>query len=172
VFIAVGALWPPIAFVGGLGYSPLLLLAAVLCLPAGAPKMKFRTYMFVLLAALEFIAASVRWSPKPFSFAEIDPAAGHFALHFEVMKVGFGLLWAAILMAAASTLTPAQARSVVRVATVAILSLVARFVALTSTFAITPPLTSETIPRMAPAVTWAKPALVEKKEMTSRVANR
>src|SRR5262249_18264515 len=121
VFVAVGALWPVIAFLGGAGYSPLLLVAALLCLPVGAPRVKFRIYMFALLAALEFIAASIRWSPQPFNFGEIDLNAGQLALHFGVLKVGAGLLWTAILMSAASTLTPSQARFVVRVAAIAIL---------------------------------------------------
>ena len=119
--VGVGALWPVIAFLGGLAYSPLLLIAALLCLPAGGPKMKFRLYMFGLLAALEFITASIRWSPQPLNFAEVNLDSGQFALHFGVLKVGFGLLWTAILMAAASTLTSQQARSIVRVATIAIL---------------------------------------------------
>jgi O-antigen ligase len=121
VLIAVAGLWPAVAFLGGLGYSPLLLVAALLCLPAGGPKMKFRFYMFSLLAALEFITASIRWSPQPLSFAEVNLDSGQFAVHFGVLKVGFGLLWTAILMAAANTLTPRQARSVIGVATVAIL---------------------------------------------------
>jgi O-antigen ligase len=121
VLIAVGVLWPLVALLGGLGYSPLILVAALLCLPAGAPKMKFRLYMFGLLAALEFIAASIRWSPQPFNFADIDLNAGQLALHVGVLKVGAGLLWTAILMSAANTLDPQQARNVVRVAAIAIL---------------------------------------------------
>ena len=121
VLIAVAVLWPLAAFLGGLAYSPLLLIAALLCLPAGGPKMKFRFYMFGLLAALEFITASIRWSPHPLNFAEVNIDSGQFALHFGVLKVGAGLLWTAILMSAASTLTPTQARFVVRVASIAIL---------------------------------------------------
>jgi O-antigen ligase len=121
VFVAVAGLWPLIAFLGGLAYSPLLLIAALLCLPAGAPRMKFRYYMIGLLAALEFIAASIRWSPQALNFAEINLDTGNVALHFGVLKVGFGLLWAAILMSAASTLTPMQARTVVRVGSAAVL---------------------------------------------------
>jgi O-antigen ligase len=121
VLIAVAVLWPLAALLGGLAYSPLLLIAALLCLPAGGPRMKFRFYMFGLLAALEFIVASIRWSPQPLNFGEVNFDSGQVALHFGVLKVGAGLLWTAILMAAASTLTPAQARKVVRVASIAIL---------------------------------------------------
>lgn len=115
VFIAVGVLWPLIAFAGGLGFSVLLPIAAILCLRAGAPGFKFRAYMVALLLTLEFIAASARWSPRPINLVDIDWAKGSFAIRFEVARVGLALMWASVLMSAARTLSPVQARRVVRV---------------------------------------------------------
>jgi O-antigen ligase len=121
VFVAVGGLWPLIAFAGGLGYSPLITLAAILCLWPGLPKMRLRFYMFALFAALEFMAASARWSPRQIDFFDFDFAKGDFAVRFEVLRVGLGLLGAAVLMSAANTLSPTQARGVVRVMSGALL---------------------------------------------------
>jgi hypothetical protein len=121
VLIAVGGLWPLIAFGGGQGFSVLLMLAGILCFWAGAPQMKLRFYMIAAFAALEFAAASARWSPRPINFVDINLAAGSIHVRFEVLKVGSGLLFAAILASAARTLTPTQARLVVRVVSVALL---------------------------------------------------
>lgn len=106
---------------GGEGFTPLLLIAAVLCLYAGAPRMKLRLYMIAAFFALEFIAASARWSPRPISFIDIDLAKGMIAVRFEVLRVGLNLLYAAVLMSAAQTLKPVQARLVVRVVSIALL---------------------------------------------------
>jgi O-antigen ligase len=121
VLIAVGGLWPLIAFAGGLGYSPLLILVALLCLPAGAPRMKLRFYMIAAFVALEFAAASARWSPRPINLVDIDLVKGSIAVRFEVLRVGLVLLFAMIVASAARTLTPAQARVVVRVTSIALL---------------------------------------------------
>jgi O-antigen ligase len=122
VLIAVGGLWPLIAFAGGLGFSAFLLpLAAILCFPAAAPRMKLRFYMIAAFVALEFAAASARWSPRPINLIDIDLAKGSVAVRFEVLRVGLSLLFALIVASAARTLTPAQARVVVRVVSVALL---------------------------------------------------
>ena len=121
VFIAVAVLWPLIALAGGLGYSPLIALAAILCLWPGLPNMRFRFYMFGIFAALEFIAASARWSPRVIEYFDFDFAEGDFAVRFEVVRVGLVLLWAAVLMSAANKLTPTHARGVVRVMSAALL---------------------------------------------------
>jgi O-antigen ligase len=120
VLIGVGALWPLIAFAGGLGFSPVLMLTALVCSVVGLPKFRFQPYIIALLLALEFIAASARWSPRPINLIDIDLAKGSVAVRFEVLRVGLDLLWAAILMNAARTLSPAQARQVVRVVSVAV----------------------------------------------------
>jgi len=121
VLIAIGGVWPLIAFAGGEGYSPALLIAAILCLPAGAPKMRLRLYMFAILLVLEFVAASARWSPRPINLVDFNPKDMSIAVRFEVARVGGAFLWTAILIEAARTLSPKQARNVVRVATIAIL---------------------------------------------------
>ncbi len=121
VLIAIAGLWPLIAFAGGLGFAPLLLLAALLCARTGAPRMRFQFYMFAIFATLEYFAASARWSPREISLVDIDFATGEFAVRFEVLRVGMGLLWTAMLMEAAKTLTQEQAERVVGVAATAML---------------------------------------------------
>ncbi len=121
VLMGVGGVWPLVTFAGGLGFSVLLPLAALLCIRSGAPGFKFRLYMFAILMALEFIAASARWSPRPINLIDIDLAKGSFAVRFEVARVGLCLMWTALLMSAARTLSPNEARRVVKVVTIAIL---------------------------------------------------
>lgn len=121
MFIAIGGLWPLIAFAGGQGYSVLLMLAAVLCLRAGSPGMKLRLYMIVAFVALEFIAASARWSPRDINLIDINLAKGSVAIRFEVLRLATSLLFSAILISAAKTLTPKEGREVVRVVTIALL---------------------------------------------------
>lgn len=114
VFMAIGVLWPLVAFGGGQGFSVLLPLSGLLCLRAGAPGFRFRAYMAFLLLALAFIAASARWSPRPVNLIDIDLAKGSIAVRFEIVRVGLALAWSAILISAARTLSPAQARVVIR----------------------------------------------------------
>jgi O-antigen ligase len=121
VLIGVGALWPLIAFAGGLGFSPLVTLAALLCLPFALLRLRPQIYMIGIVTFLVFAAASVTWSNRNIQLFLVDFAAGKFAVTFEVLRISLVLLWSAILMAAASKLDPEDARSVASVATWAIL---------------------------------------------------
>ncbi len=133
VLIVAGGLWPLIAAMGGQGYSPLITIGGLLCVWGAAPRMKLRLYMIVLLAALEFIAASARWSPRPISVIDLDLAHGSIAIRLEVLRLGSVLLWGGVLMEAARTLSPKDAQLVVRVATVGVFVQVV-FVALLAIF--------------------------------------
>lgn len=121
VLIGVGALWPVIAFGGGQGFSILVTLAALLCLPSTILRLRPRLYMVAILMFLVFVAASAKWSPRQITLFEFDLAKQQFAMRFEVVKIGLILLWSGILMSAASTMSPAEGRGVVRVLTWAIL---------------------------------------------------
>ena len=121
ILIGVAALWPVIALAGGLGFSPLLMVGGLLCSVIGVRTMKFRPYMVFILFALEFMAASARWSPRPINLIDLDFATGSIAVRFEVLRVGLDLLWIAFLMNASKTLTPTHARLVVRVMSIGLL---------------------------------------------------
>jgi O-antigen ligase len=120
VLIGVGVLWPLIAFAGGLGFSPLVTLAALLCLPFTIMRLRPQIYMVGILTFLVFAAASVSWSDRNIQLFHADFATGKFAVTFEVLRISLVLLWSGILMAAASKLDPDDARNVVSVATWAI----------------------------------------------------
>ncbi|MDP3737979.1 MAG: O-antigen ligase family protein [Hyphomonadaceae bacterium] len=122
VLIGVAALWPLIAFAGGLGFSPLITLAALLCLPFTIMRLRPQIYMIGILAFLVFAAASVTWSDRDIQLFHVDLAAGKFAVTFEVLPLSLVLLWSGILMSAAGKLDPDEARNIVRVATWAILA--------------------------------------------------
>jgi len=64
VLIGVGAFWPLIAFAGGLGYSPLVAVAAILCLPFTLLRLRPQIYMIGIVAFLGFAGASIMWSPR------------------------------------------------------------------------------------------------------------
>lgn len=121
VLIVAGGLWPFIAAMGGQGYSPLITVCGLLCIRAAAPRMKLRLYIVVLLAALEFIAASARWSPRPINLIDLDLAHGSIAIRLEVLRLGSVLLWGGVLMEAARSLSHRDAQFVVRAATIGIL---------------------------------------------------
>jgi O-antigen ligase len=120
VLIVVGGLWPLVTLAGGLGFSVLLPLAALVCIRSGIANLKFRFYMVAILLALEFVAASARWSPRPINLIDINFATGSVAVRFEVLRVGLDLLWTALLLASARTLTSDDAQCVVRVISIAI----------------------------------------------------
>jgi hypothetical protein len=122
VLIGVAALWPVLAFGGGQGYSLLLTIAGVLCLPFAVTRLRPRLYMAGIAMLLEFAAASAKWSPLPARFVEIDLAANVFSMRFDPLTMGLVLFWSAIVMAAAGRLAPGEARQVVRVATWAFLA--------------------------------------------------
>jgi O-antigen ligase len=121
VLIGVSVLWPVAALVGGLGFPPVITVAGLLCLALVAKDLRPRVYMVGILLFLLFVTASVKWSPREVEFFEADFARGDFAMRFEVLGLGLILIWSAILMSAAASLTPSKARSVVSVATWAIL---------------------------------------------------
>ena len=122
VLIGVGALWPLIAFAGGLGFSPLITLAALLCLPFTVMRLRPQIYMIGILAFLAFAAGSVAWSDRDVQLFDISFAAGKFAVTFEVLRLSLVLLWSGILISAAGKLDPDDARRVASVATWAILA--------------------------------------------------
>lgn len=121
MLIVIAALWPVIAFMGGLGFSPLLTAAGLLVAAHAIPRMRFRTYMVMILLFMEFVAASSKWSPQPATFFEIDLAKGAFAVRFEAIRVGLDLVWTAFLLTYARSLAPAVAQRIVRVASIGIL---------------------------------------------------
>ncbi|HEX5007943.1 MAG TPA: O-antigen ligase family protein [Hyphomonadaceae bacterium] len=122
MLIGVGVLWPLIAFAGGLGFSPLVTLAALLCLPFALLRLRPQIYMIGIITFLAFAAASITWSHRTVQLFLVDFAAGKFAVTFEVLRISLVLFWSAILMAAASRIDPDDARNVVSVATWAILA--------------------------------------------------
>ena len=60
VLIGAWALWPLIALAGGLGYTPLITIAALLCLPGVATRLRPQLYMLAIAMLLEFVAYSER----------------------------------------------------------------------------------------------------------------
>jgi O-antigen ligase len=118
--IGVGALWPVVAFAGGLGFSIVVTIAALLCLPFISRHLQPQIYMIGILAFLGYAATSAIWSNREFQLLEVNFAGRDFAVRFEVIRVGLILAWSAILIAAASRLEPHEARNVERVATWAV----------------------------------------------------
>lgn len=121
VLIFIAALWPIIAFMGGLGFSPLLMLAGVVVAVHAIPRIRFRAYMVMILLFMEFVAASSKWSPQPTTFFEIDLMRGSFAVRFEAIRVGLDLVWTAFLLTYARSLEPAVAQRILRVVSIGIL---------------------------------------------------
>jgi O-antigen ligase len=120
VLIGVGVLWPLIAFAGGLGFSVLVTLAGLLCLPFAASYLRPQIYMIGILTLLAYAATSAVWSHREIELFQIDFAGREFAVRFEVIRIALILIWTGLLITAASRLEPHEARNVERVATWAI----------------------------------------------------
>jgi O-antigen ligase len=120
VLIGAGVLWPLIAFAGGLGFSVLVTLGGLVCLPLAASRLRPQIYMIGILVFLGYAAASVAWSEREIQLVEIDFGAGEFAVRFEIVRMALILVWTAVLITAAGRLDPQEARTVERVATWAI----------------------------------------------------
>jgi O-antigen ligase len=118
VLLAVGLLWPVVTFAGGLGFSPLIGLAALACLPAGLKGWSPRVYMFFLFAGLEFAVASALWSNQDGGLLGVDDRSGSPKIDVDALRVGFTLLWAGFLIQAARSLTQEHAREVLRMAAI------------------------------------------------------
>jgi O-antigen ligase len=117
----VFALWPVIAFVGGLAFAPLTGLAAIATSPMAFPHLRVRAYTLALLAFFAYAAASAFWSPQPVALVSIDFSRGVFAVKSEVLRVGLALLAGGALIAATQALSDRGRNLVGRVATGALL---------------------------------------------------
>ena len=125
----VFAVWPLIAFLGGLAFSPLVGVAALLTSPASLPRLQLRLYMIALLAFFAYAAATAMWSPRPFDLIDFEK----LSVRSEVLRLGLLLAAGGALIAAARGISERGCRLIVRVATVALLVQLCAVIAL-STF--------------------------------------
>jgi len=124
-------LWTPLAFAGGLAFSPVVGLAAVATLPGVARRLRPKLYIIGLLAFLAFAAASTLWSPRPFTFIDINLAEGDFNVRSEVVRVALLMAALGVLLAVAARLDGGARRLVSSIATGALLVQLAVVAALT-----------------------------------------
>lgn len=117
VLCFVFALWPVVAFIGGLGFTPLTGIAALATSPVSVPRLRPRLYMAALLAFLAFAAVSAFWSPQPLALIDFE----RLAVRSEVLRIGLLLLAGGALIAAAGAMSDRGRLWVGRVATVAML---------------------------------------------------
>lgn len=121
ILYVVFAVWPVVAFVGGLAFAPLAGLAAIVTSPISIPRLRLRLYMVALLAFFAYAAASMLWSPRPMSLVTGDLAAGSFAVRSEILRVGLALFAGACLITVAQQLDDRQRDILQRIATIALL---------------------------------------------------
>ena len=92
ILCIVFVLWPLLAFAGGLGFSPLAAVVAVVALPAAIEKFRLRPYMAVFVAFLVFATMSALWSPLKASIADIDFGKLRFNIKSDVLRTGLVFL--------------------------------------------------------------------------------
>ncbi|MEL7128181.1 MAG: O-antigen ligase family protein [Pseudomonadota bacterium] len=99
----VWALWFPVAFIGGLGFVPLIVLSACLCLPVMdlRPVWEARDGLFFAIAMFwVFAIASALWSPGHGAIFTGSLSSGDFSFRVPVVRVcivaicAFGLFFA------------------------------------------------------------------------------
>ncbi len=98
---ALWVLWPFVALAGGLAYSALSGLAALILLPSIARSLRPRLYFFALLAFFIFVGLSALWSPRDQVLVEIDFGEMQVAVRSEMLRVGLQVLAQGGLLAAA-----------------------------------------------------------------------
>lgn len=125
------ALWPFVALAGGLAFSSLTGLAALLLLPAAFRSLRPRLYIIALLAFFVFTGVSVMWSPREQVLVDFDFGAMKFAVRSEMLRVGLQVVALGGLIAAAMRLGEPGRRTVQRIASTAIIAQLLIMVALT-----------------------------------------
>lgn len=116
VLCFVFAVWPLIAFLGGLAFSPLTGVAALLTSPASLPRLRPRLYIIALLAFFAYAAATVMWSPRTFALIDFEK----LSVRSEVLRLGLLLAAGGALMAAAQGVSENGRRLVIRVTMIAL----------------------------------------------------
>ena len=117
---ALWALWPVVALAGGLGFSVLSGVAALLLLPVIARSLRPRLYFAVLVVFLVFVGVSSVWSPRDQVLVEIDFIQMKFAVRSEMLRVGLQILAQGCLIAAAMRLTDPNRVALQRIAHIAL----------------------------------------------------
>ncbi len=114
------ALWPLVALAGGLGFSTLTGIAALVLLPVAARSFRIRPYMLVLMAFFIFAGLSTLWSPRDHALVSIDFTRMQFALRSEMLRVGLQVLALGVLIAAALRLDDLGKTRLQRIAHIAL----------------------------------------------------
>ena len=117
VLCLVFALWPVVAFIGGLGFTPLTGIAALVTSPVSVPRLRVRIYMAALIAYLAYATVSIFWSPQPLALVDFE----RLTVRSEVMRIGLLLLAGGALIAATGAMNDRGRMLVGRVAVVALL---------------------------------------------------
>lgn len=115
------ALWPAIAFMGGLGFVALAGVAALVLAPSAVRAMRPKLYIGALLAFFVFVGISAMWSPRDVPLVEFDFGKMKFAVRSEMIRVGLLVVAVGALMAAASRMGEEGRRRVAQVASFALI---------------------------------------------------
>ncbi len=117
---ALWVLWPFIALAGGLGFSLLTGLAALLLLPVVARSLRPRLYFVLLVAFFIYTGVTVIWSPRDQVLVNFDFDKMQFAVRSEMLRVGLQVLALGGLIGAAMRLDDAAKTRVQRIAHIAL----------------------------------------------------
>lgn len=127
---ALFVLWPLVSLAGGLAFSTLTGLAALLLLPSIARSLRPRLYFFALLAFFVFVGVSTLWSPREQVLISIDFNKMQFAVRSEMLRVGLQILALGGLIAAAMRMSDRDKARLQAIAHVALLVQLAMLVVL------------------------------------------
>ena len=117
---ALWVLWPFIALAGGLGFSVLTGLAALILLPVVARSLRPRLYFVLLVAFFIYTGVTAMWSPRDQVLVNFDFGKMQFAVRSEMLRVGLQILALGGLIGAALRLDDAAKARVQRIAHIAL----------------------------------------------------
>lgn len=118
---ALWALWPFIALAGGLGFSTLTGIAALLLLPVVARSLRPRLYFALLVAFFIYTGVTMMWSPREQVLVSLNLDKMQFAIRSEMLRVGLQILALGGLIGAAMRLDDKAKARVQAIAHVALM---------------------------------------------------
>ena len=108
---ALWVLWPFIALAGGLGFSVLTGLAALILLPVVARSLRPRLYFVLLVAFFIYTGVTAMWSPRDQVLVNFDFGKMQFAVRSEMLALIPLRIFPIIICAACSALaSPSKPR--------------------------------------------------------------
>jgi len=114
VWVFIAAAWMPVAFIGALGFVPLVALGGVAAF-SQPKKVSIPLYMWCILGGLGYAALTSLWSPYNSPLLVANFAEGDFSVKSSVVRLGLLTILGSFAYASAQRLSDESVRLILRV---------------------------------------------------------